>query len=277
MIKSPGLKVQGLIVFLFTSVLQKTQRFAGVTCCVPRPYGVDSSWFTYLSCLDPFAYDVTILFSFLIAHLVTQRTCNEECYLNFSILPCASTISTVVQPTAATSTIPLSAFYWLELILIFNHFSHYTCNPPLSFLQRWKSHFLRIMWIIQFVHILCVAMSTMSVRPENLWALASVLKRVPGSATCWPYALFGGVAHPQSCQKFVCFYLFSHFKLFLPTNTHLPIHVFTFAMLPPHVLSPLSYFAFTIHTESEPSITPAKLIQTFIGNRTQPAQKDIIK
>ena len=70
------------------------------------------------------------------------------------------------------------------------------------------------------------------------------------------------------CQKFIRFYLFSHFELFLPTDTHPLTHVLTFAMLLPHVSSPLSYCIFTIHTKSEPSRTPAKSIQTSIKDRS---------
>ena len=72
----------------------------------------------------------------------------------------------------------------------------------------------------------------------------------------------------STCQKFVHFYLPFHLELFLPTNTHLLIHVLTFAMISPHVLFPLSYFAFTIHTKSKPLQTPAKLIQTLIEDRS---------
>ena len=55
---------------------------------------------------------------------------------------------------------------------------------------------------------------------------------------------------------------------FLPTNTHSPIHVLTFAMLSPHVFSLFILFHFTIHTKSKPSRTPAKSIQTFIEDRS---------
>ena len=58
-----------------------------------------------------------------------------------------------------------------------------------------------------------------------------------------------------SCQKFVRFYLFSHFELFSShehSSSFLLTHVLTFAMISPHVLFPLFYFAFTIHTKSEP-------------------------
>ena len=61
---------------------------------------------------------------------------------------------------------------------------------------------------------------------------------------------------------------FSHFELFLPMDTHPLTHVLTFAMLSPHVSSLLSYFAFTIHTKSEPLRIPAMLIQASTENRS---------
>ena len=44
----------------------------------------------------------------------------------------SSTVSVAVQPTAAASTIALSAVYRLNLIPTFDRFGRYTCDAPLS-------------------------------------------------------------------------------------------------------------------------------------------------
>ena len=64
-----------------------------------------------------------------------------------------------------------------------------------------------------------------------------------------------------SCQKFVRFYLFFSLRtLFFPQTLILLKHVLTFAMISPHVCSPLFHFAFTIHTKTKPLRTSAKSI-----------------
>ena len=66
------------------------------------------------------------------------------------------------------------------------------------------------------------------------------------------------------CQKFIRFYLFFSLRT-LSSHGHsssfLLTHVLTFAMISPHVLSPLFHFAFTIHTKSEPLRTLANSIR----------------
>ena len=63
------------------------------------------------------------------------------------------------------------------------------------------------------------------------------------------------------CQKFARFYLFFTPNSFFPQTLILLTHVLTFAMISPHVLSPLFHFAFTIHTKSKLLRTPAKSIR----------------
>ena len=59
----------------------------------------------------------------------------------------------------------------------------------------------------------------------------------------------------------------SFLSIFLTSNSFFPqtlillTHVLTFAMISPHVLSPLFHFAFTIHTKSEHLQTLAKSIR----------------
>ena len=67
---------------------------------------------------------------------------------------------------------------------------------------------------------------------------------------------------------FVSIYFFSLRTLFFPRTLILLTHVLTFAMISPHVLSPLFHFAFTIHTKSEPLRTLAKLIRRSSKDRS---------
>ena len=71
------------------------------------------------------------------------------------------------------------------------------------------------------------------------------------------------------CQKFVRFYLFFSLRtLFFPRTLVLLTHVLTFAMISPHVLSPLFHFAFTIHNKSEPLRTQRSRFEDLSKNRS---------
>ena len=75
-------------------------------------------------------------------------------------------------------------------------------------------------------------------------------------------------------QKQILSEIHSFLSIFFTSNSFFPqtlillTHVLTFTMLSPHVLFPLSYFTFTIHTKSEPLRTPAKLIQRSIKDKS---------
>ena len=67
--------------------------------------------------------------------------------------------------------------------------------------------------------------------------------------------------------------IFLTLNSFFPQTLILLTHVLTFAMISPHVLSPLFHFAFTIRTKSEPLRTPAKSIRTFIKEQELSTRK----
>ena len=112
-----------------------------------------------------------------------QCTCSEECYSIwahqfFHVHPLFLRRFSRLLPRPYLSPYSIASV----VTPVTPHCLSYDTENPISY----KSCEL----FSRFVHIPYVAMSTMSVRPENLWDLASVLKRVPGSAACQPYALY---------------------------------------------------------------------------------------
>ena len=79
--------------------------------------------------------------------------------------------------------------------------------------------------------------SEITVNSQRCWYLRVLNERVIATCSCYS----------NHCQKFVHFYLFSHFELFLPTNTHSPntcshLHYVLTTCSPPFYFISLSPF-----------------------------------